>query len=254
MKNILACVQSSYGKYASTAYGHMAKIGITHVQIEMPPLEDVDKVRLQLARHGLSVASIEAECDISKDDVAENFILPAEIATKIGTTRIFVSVHRGDIKPDLAYQRLREIGQTAKKYGVIVILETHPDMVTNGDVGLQTMQGVNHPNIRINFDTANIYYYNKGLNVIEEMKKVLSYIEGVHLKDTNGEYHTWYFPALGEGIVSFKEIFQLLNERGFYGPFTMQIEGIQDESVTLEETYARMEKSMQHLRDLGCID
>jgi len=121
-------------------------------------------------------------------------------------------------------------------------------------VGLQTMQGVNHPNIRINFDTANIYYYNKGLNVIEEMKKVLSYIEGVHLKDTKGEYHTWYFPALGEGIVSFKELFQLLNERGFYGPFTMQIEGIQGETVTLEETYARMEKSVQHLRDLGCID
>ncbi len=83
------------------------------------------------------------------------------------------------------------------------------------------------------------------------MKKILDYIEGVHLKDTNGKYQTWHFPALGEGIINFAEIRGLLNKRGFYGPFTIEIEGIKGENLSLAQTLERMEKSVKHLRKCG---
>jgi len=110
---------------------------------------------------------------------------------------------------------------------------------------------VNHRDVRINFDTANIYYYNEGVDVAEEMKKILEYIEGVHLKDSNGKPRTWHFPALGEGIVNFPIVRELLNNRGFFGPFTIEIEGIEGENLTLKQTLERMEKSVKHLKKCG---
>ena len=247
MKNILSCKPGSYGKYVSTAYEHLAKIGVTHVEIGIPS----DEVVKELASYGLSIASIGASCDIKNPNIGEDFNSIAEATAKADASRIFVSVHKGEMEAEDVYQRLREVGDTAKKHGVVVIMETHPDMITNGDVALQTMQGVNHPNIRVNFDTANIYYYNEGIDGIEEMKKILDYIEGVHLKDTNGKPHTWHFPTLGEGIADFGEVLRLLNGRGFHGPFTMEMEGIQGENLTLEQTHERMEKSVAYLRSLG---
>jgi hypothetical protein len=62
--------------------------------------------------------------------------------------------------------RLRGVGDMAQKYGVTVILETHPPLFPNGDVGIATMQKVNHPAIRINYDTANMYFYNENIDAI----------------------------------------------------------------------------------------
>jgi len=75
-------------------------------------------------------------------------------------------------------------------------------------------------------------------------------VRSVHLKDTNGGYRTWYFPALGDGVVDFAGVFHLLNDRGFYGPFTFELEGIQGESLTEAETRARVARSLDHLRSL----
>jgi len=251
MRNIISCRPSSYGKYRDKAYEHLSQIGVTHVEIPMPRIEDVEKVLDELSRYRLSVGSIQAPCDIKSEDVADQFRTAVEVASRLGANRIFTSVHTGGLDKSIVYERLRRVGDVAAQKDVIVIMETHPDLVTNGDVALETMKGVDHPNVRINFDTANIYYYNEGVDGIEEMRKVLDYIEGVHLKDTNGQPRTWYFPTLGEGIVDFKKVRELLNARGFYGPFTIEIEGIKGENLTLEQMLERMEKSVQHLRECG---
>jgi sugar phosphate isomerase/epimerase len=251
MKNIISCRPSSYGRYRDKAYEHLSQIGVTHVEIPMPKPEDVDKVLGELSKYDLAVGSIQAPCEVKSENVVEDFRVAVEVVSRLGANRIFTSVHTGGLDKSIVYERLRRVGDVAAEKDVIVIMETHPDLVTNGDVGLETMKGVDHPNIRINFDTANIYYYNEGVDGIEEMKKVLDYIEGVHLKDTNGKPRTWYFPTLGEGIVDFKKVRELLNARGFYGPFTIENEGIQGENLTLEQTLERMEKSVQHLRECG---
>lgn len=253
MKNILSCRPGSYGKYSSTAYEHLSKIGVKHVEIGVSSLEKAAETLAQLNGFGLSATSLQAPCNISDQNVAEQFRLQCQIASKLGAKVIFTSVHAGEMHRSLAYQRLRPVGDVAKEYGIVVAMETHPDMITNADVALQTMKGVNHPNIRVNFDTANIYYYNEGIDGVEELKKVIDYIGAIHLKDTNGKPKTWHFPALGEGIVNFKETFRLLNERGFYGPFTLEIEGIQGENLTLEQAQERVAKSVNYLREIGCI-
>jgi sugar phosphate isomerase/epimerase len=250
-RNIISCRPMSYGKYQDKAYEHMAKIGIRYVELPMPEPQDIGNIRKELDKHGLSLASLEAPCNLQSKNVSEEFKLPIKVAEELNAKRIFVSVHAGELTKKTAYEKLRGLGNLAAAKGLIVVLETHPDLVTNGDVALKTIKSVDHPNVRINFDTANIYYYNEGVDGVEEMKKILDYIEGVHLKDTNGKPRTWHFPALGEGIVNFSKVRELLNNRSFYGPFTIEIEGIEGESLTLEQTLERMEKSVKHLRKCG---
>ena len=60
-------------------------------------------------------------------------------------------------------------------------------------------------------------------------------------------------PTLGEGVVDFKAVFQTLNDAGFYGPFTMELEGIEGENLDEAGAQARVAGSLQHLKDIGVI-
>lgn len=250
--NLLACNLGSYGKYRDAAYGHLTTIGITHVEIPAPAPDEIDQVKAKLAQHGLSASSVMGKIDIESDDAGEKFVPTLEATEALGAKVIFVSVHAGEVDKQIVYKRLRSVGDEAAKRGITVGMEAHPDLITNGDVALETMQAIDHPNIRVNYDTANVHYYNHGIDSVAELKKTLDYVGSMHLKDTNGEYKTWFFPTFGVGIVDFKAIFDLLNGRGFYGPFTMEIEGCEGDDLNEEETCRRVADSAAYLRSIGC--
>lgn len=253
MGNTLSCRPQSYGKYSHTAYAHLQEIGVKCVEIPTPRPDQIAKVRNELARHGLHATSLEGTLDLKDPAAVEKLRPQVAAATELGAKIIFLSVQRGEMEKSAAYALLREAGDVAAAGGVTLAMETHPDLVANAEVAVETMRGVNHPNVRVNFDTANIYYYNQGVDGLAELKKVLEYVGAVHLKESNGQPRTWWFPALGEGIVDFKEVFRILNASGFYGPFTMEIEGVEGENLSLEQTQQRIAQSVEHLRKLGCV-
>ena len=51
----------------------------------------------------------------------------------------------------------------------------------------------------------------------DELQKVIGVTASLHLKDTDGGYHSENFPVLGEGIVKFERIRDLLVEAGYAG-------------------------------------
>ncbi len=253
MENIIACNLGSYRQFRAGAYAHLAEIGLTNVEVGVPSAESVDALQSELNAHGLTATSLLGRCDIASETVVTDFQTTLDIASQMGVKIIFVSVHAGDTDRNAAYDRLRAIGENAAPAGIKVCLETHPDMAHNGDVALETMQAVNHPNICVNFDTGNVYYYNHNVTAVSEVEKVNPYVGAVHLKDTNGGYRTWHFPTLGEGVVDFKGVFQTLNDTGFYGPFTMELEGIEGENLDEAGVQARVAGSLQHLKNIGVI-
>ena len=253
MKNIIACNLGSYRQFGANAYTHLAEIGLTNVEIGVPADDAVDKLQSDLKAHGLTATSLLGRCDVQSETVVTDFQRTLNIANEMDVKVIFVSVHAGETDKGVVYDRLRAIGENAEPLDVRVCLETHPDMAHNGDIALETMKGVNHPNIRINFDTGNVYYYNHDVNAVTEVEKIIDYVGAVHLKDTNGGYRTWHFPTLGEGVVDYKAVFQTLNDAGFYGPFTMELEGIEGENLDEAGVQARVSDSLQHLKDIGVI-
>ena len=253
MENIIACNLGSYRQFRAGAYAHLAEIGLTNVEIGVPAPDSVDALCAELNAHGLTATSLLGSCDVQSETVVSDFQTTLEVADQMGVKIIFVSVHAGEADINAVYDRLRAIGENAAPAGIKVCLETHPDMAHNGDIALKTMQAVNHPNICINFDTGNVYYYNHDVTAVTEVQKVIGHVGAVHLKDTNGGYRTWNFPALGEGVVDFKAVFQTLNDAGFYGPFTMELEGIEGENLDEAGAKARVADSLQHLKNIGVL-
>jgi sugar phosphate isomerase/epimerase len=243
----LACNVYSYGRYRQRAFEHMQATGIRYAEVSIGKPEDVDDWLRQAEPYDVQISSVICPCDVSSDEGAESFAAIAQAVKRVGAGIAFVSVHAGDLPLPDVYRRLRRIGDIAAEAGLKVAMETHPDLITNGDIALQTMHAIDHPNVGINFDTANIYYYNEGRDAVTELRKVLPYVLSVHLKDTNGKPRTWYFPTLGQGVVDFPEVFRLLLQHGLRGPFTMELEGIEGEELTEPQQLERVEQSYAYI-------
>jgi inosose dehydratase len=228
----------------------LQRLGIKGVEIRPPAPEDVDKLKAELSKYGLTVMSVAGSIDLTNEDGIKTFDGLLNGAVSMGVKLIFASAKASDDIPrEVTYERLGKIGDKAAAHGLTVCLETHPILCHNGDEALKTMEGVNHDSIRLNFDTANIYYYNEGTSAVDELKKVAEYVKSMHLKDTDGTPRSFVFPPLGEGIVDFPEVFRILNQVGFYGPFTFELE-----STKKEEMAQALEKSVNYLRSTGCVD
>ena len=253
MGNLIACNLNSYRSYRDTAYAHLAKIGLTNIEIPCPEPGDADALRKELDGYGLTATSLIVRCQVEADDVVADFTGALDIVAGMGVQTVFTSVKAGEMDRGVVYGRLREIGDAAAARDITVAMETHPDLITNGDVALETMRGVDHPNIRVNFDTGNIYFYNHNVTSPGELEKVADYVAAVHLKDTDGGHQSWHFPALGEGVVDFPAVFGMMAGKGFSGPYTMELEGIRGEKLTREDAERRIEKSVEYLRANGLM-
>ena len=248
----LSCRPGSFGSAADQAFEHLASWGVRHVEIPLPKPEDTPRVQAELSRHGLSAASVQVGTDVGNPDLGQHFSAAARRAKEeFGARYIFTSAHAGKHGLQAAYEALTRAGDAAAEHGVTIVLETHPDLGTNGAVAAVTMRAVNHPHVRVNWDPANVYYYNENCDGPREFEQALPFIGAVHLKDTGGGFHAWDFPALGEGVVDFAYILRRLVETGFSGPCTMEIEGVKDERLTPGQHVARVKKSIEHLRGLG---
>ena len=251
MGNIIACNLGSYGRYRARAYEHLRAIGLTNVEIAVPAPESAGALLAELEPYGLKATTVMGRCDLSDPACAELLKPQAAAARMLGARIIFLSVKAGEMPKAQAYERLHAAGDAVAAEGCTLAVETHPDLAHNGTVALETVRGVNHPNVRINFDTGNVYYYNEGTTAVAELKKIAPYVASVHLKDTNGGFKTHYFPTLGQGVVDYPEVFALLNAAGMHGPFTMELEGMGGVTLTEEQQLAMVADSFAYLKGIG---
>ncbi|MBI4582040.1 MAG: sugar phosphate isomerase/epimerase [Planctomycetes bacterium] len=253
MANLIACRIASYGKFQDRGWSHLPTVGIRHVEIPVPGPDEIGDVGKRLADHGLLASSFQGNCQITNPGLLDDMRTQLRACTELGVRILFLSVKGGDTPRPEVWARMREVGDLAAAAGVTVVMETHPDLISNGDVGRQTIEAINHPSVRINYDTANVYYYNQNVDAVGELKKLIEYVVAVHLKETNGGYQTWHFPALGQGVVDFPEVFRLLNARGFTGPFTMELEGIKGIEWDEAGQVQCVEDSVAYLRRIGAL-
>jgi len=251
--SVLACNLASYGASRDRAYPHLAEIGIGYVEVPCPDPAQVDSLRDELESHGLRASSVTVPCQMDADDVVFRSAHYFDAAQALGVEIAFMSAKTAELDREYVYGRLQNIGDEAEKRGITVALETHPDLVTNGTIGSETMAGVAHPNVRINYDTANVYYYNRDVTAEGELAKVSRYVASVHLKDTDGGFESWHFPALGEGVVDFRACIDLLEGSGFSGPYTLELEGIKGEAFSEGLAKARIEASLAYLKKIALI-
>ncbi len=159
---------------------------------------------------------------------------------------------------DFMYGMLRDAAEYGSRKHVRIALEIHGGIMANAAEALRTMKEVSHPNLGVNFDTANILYYNDAFNADDaarELEALARHVFHVHLKDIirgkTRAAHT--LPRLGLGEVNFRRVFDILHAAGFYGPFSFEVETFHGatKSDDIRDYQKDLLASIDHLRSLG---
>jgi len=250
-RNVLACRFANYAGCEEAAWTHLPSIGIRHVFMNAPAADQVESTRARLAEHGLTAVVLRGNADLSRPEGLDPLEAQCAVCQQMDVRYLFLSVKRQGVEKPVIYERLRQAGALAARHGVVLALETHPDLGTNGDVLLETMRQVHHPNVRVNFDTGNIHFYNRDTDAPTELRKIIDYVATVELKDHNGEFESWCFPALGQGKVNFPAILGILRDHRYQGPLTLEIEGVRGVHRTRAEIEQDIAASAAYLRTLS---
>jgi L-ribulose-5-phosphate 3-epimerase len=259
-----------YGEYGlRAAITHAARVGVTRLEVGLQahtghlvvPAEmtlttasgpdDICQTQHWLRDAGVSVMTCYGGADVSTAPGRGQFRAMLDLAATLGARWFTCDMgHAGDKR--WLYDGMLEMADYAQAKGLLLCLETHPPLVTNADVGLGTMRDLGHDNIRVNWDTGNIYYYNVDIDGEAELEKIAPYVAHVHLKDCRKGHREWFFPALGDGIVDLGRVHRILAAAGFLGPYSIEIEGVAGEQpLTLAEREENVRRSLAHLGSLG---
>jgi L-ribulose-5-phosphate 3-epimerase len=271
----ISCFTNSYGRFGGeAALAHLPKIGVQWLELPirtagMPaffgdkPLlttdaqpADVISLGRRIADAGLKLSSCNVtsgnpldpqvlEITLKKLDLAAGFDVPLVVG---GAGEAETAADR-----EILLQHLRAIGDHSQTLGLIYCFETHPGVCQHPDSMLELMQRLDHPHLKLNFDTGNVLYYNEGVDVGAALKLVREHVRHVHLKDSNGRCRDWHFPALGAGgAVDFALVKKRLDEVDYTGPYSLEIEGIEGEpELSLADYEDRIENSIAHLKHCG---
>src|SRR5690348_15333885 len=126
-----------------------------------------------------------------------------------------------DRKPFL--DTLARAAQLAQDQGITLAFETGQE---TADLLRRTLEELKAPNLRVNFDPANMLLYDMG-DPIRAVEILGPHIRSVHVKDANrpatpGEWGEEV--PLGEGQVNIRRFVQALKQVGYQGPLIIERE------------------------------
>jgi sugar phosphate isomerase/epimerase len=225
--------------------------GIDRLQLALDPLREApeiwDETATLLRTNSISIvsgmfgcvgedystlASIRVTGGIAPDATwaqnLKNIRVHAELAAALDLN--LVTFHAGflpDDESDPAFAkmlgRLATVAEVFAAKKIRLALETGQESAPSLAALLEKL---NHPNLGVNFDPANMILYDKG-DPIEALRILQSWIRQVHIKDAKRTRipGTWGEEVtVGTGDVDWRKFFSTLNEIRFSGNFVIERE------------------------------
>jgi len=266
MKNKIGVVTSTYPNYnADEAMAGIAAASFKYVELASAPAyfnhilplpeeateTDVKDLVGKCDGYGLELYCIAGHTRILTENGTANFKTVLDYANMAAVR--FVTTDVGEIKVEddkqRFYREIAEIADYAQSKNVTVCLEMHGSWCNNGKTGAEIVEKVNHPNVRLNYDTANVSLYG-GVWAVDDMKYALPYMGVMHIKEVGGELKEWNFPALGDGKVDFGKIREFIKD--YTGPISLEIE-FDGKERSLQEINTAVSASYKFLSENGFL-
>ncbi len=260
----LGCTTNSYCKFPfERALQGIAEAGLKYVEIGAVPIhcehvkpELMDKkqfkeLKAMIEGYGLKPMSISGHCDLATDSGVRLFKKRIDFACEMEVK--IVNTAAGSIKTKAEEEKFFENMKTVSRYleerGITAALECHGGIVGTGKECRKTVERIGSDNVKINYDPANGIFY-EGVNPEEDIMDIVDYIAHVHVKDKLEGKGVWNFPAIGDGYIDFGTLFDVLYNNDYHGPFSFEIEFLQQGPKTPEEVDAALKKSVKYITQI----
>lgn len=191
---------------------------------------EIAAVAQMLADYSLQASAINVAADLTTPQGVQLLGHTVRVARGLGVDTVVSHVEHTEQEGGEARFRalLPEILQQAETHRMVVALETHGGLVNTGAQGLGLLREVNSPYLKMTYDMANVVYYG-GVLPQEDLRQmgesIGSHVGHVHLKDkANMALRDYNFPPFGEGILDFGAVLALLDEGGYRGHMSLEVE------------------------------
>ncbi|OHB65206.1 MAG: xylose isomerase [Planctomycetes bacterium RBG_13_50_24] len=179
--------------------------------------------------------SIKATGGVGPDEYWEQnqelFLGAADVTVKLGVK--YLSMHAGFIDEsdisysEIFYERIISLADAAGEKDIMLLLETGQE---TAEELRSFLEELDHPDIGVNFDPANMILYDKG-NPIEAVRILAPWVKHIHVKDANRTTKpgTWGAEVpWGNGQVQTEAFLKTLEEIGFDGTLAVEREAGDD--------------------------
>lgn len=207
-----------------------------HVLADMTE-DQLEAVKEKCKKLGLIPFALSGHCNLMSKDRLEDFEANIKLASKLGCEYIVSSTgeaHFGEnesFADDVLVMNVKRIVKKCEEYDVKLALEVHGEYGT-GESLKKIVDRVDSEYAGVNYDTANVVFYGR-TSPEEEIKTCVNQVNFVHLKDKAGTMDEWNFPAVGKGDLNLETFMKYMDENGYKGPYSVEIE--YNESFTMNE-------------------
>ena len=213
------------------------------------------RLRERLAEMDLTPITVGAYTIVLEKDDVQPLLRRIEFAHQLGASFVIIDAAGNEPKGPAEWRQLanlgRFLGDYAEAHGVRLAFEIHEGLARSGAVARRLLDAIDHAAVGVNYDTGNAIFYNDDVDPVADVQAIADRVIHVHLKDTSGRRGEWAFGALGTGRVDLPGIVRLLKDRGFSGPYSLEIEGFAGEDLTREARVQRVRQSLDYLTELG---
>jgi len=198
---------------------------------ELETLDDAQAVgiRDRLEAHGLSAIAAGGGSDVMTPEGLDVFRKKLDGTARLGASLFDTGSLSTKDKDASQIERetalfcegMREAGDAAAERDITICLETHGGLTGTVPSCLDLMKRLEHPNVRIGYDPANICFY-EGASPMDQLDSLVPFIGHAHAKDQVGGKDSAVFPTAGKGEVPYKEIVDTLQRHGFAGCISVE--------------------------------
>ncbi|MBO5069959.1 MAG: sugar phosphate isomerase/epimerase [Roseburia sp.] len=213
----------------------LANMGVKHVELSSIAgmCEHVDPnlineeyaawVSQLLQENHLSCNAVAGHVDLTEEDQLRDFLKKIEFTGRIGAK--YINTNSGPLlRLDTFHQNMRKVIAQAEKWNVTVCLESHGDIIGSAQDSVSYIEEFHHPLVRMNYDTGNTYFYEKGMiDIAEDLAYSRDVISYMHIKDLRIEGEKVTYTAIGNGNLDFRKIFRQLHNMGKCIPASLEI-------------------------------
>lgn len=216
------------------------------------------QIKDMLEKYQLIPFSMSGHCNLMDAERLDDFVKNIRLASFFNCRYIVSSIGEAHLKnretssmPETV-KSIRKLIPYLEKYNLMLVLETHGKDYGTGKILGEIVKMVNHPLIKVNFDTANVVFYGN-VDPAEDLRSCVQEVAYLHLKEKAGENQEWNFPALGMGKIPFEQIFEILSQNQNDAPFSIEIEFTQAGAKNVTEVNQAVQKSADYLQKHGFV-